>query len=334
MAAGPSLLNTRGKQLPWLVLLLLAITAPIYLDKFLLGLLIQIFILAVFALSYNLLLGYTGIVSFGHAMFFGTGTYLLGILLKHAHFPLLQALPIVILAAVLLAVFVGLLSLRVKGHYYALVTMAFAEAMFILSASSELRPWTGGDEGLHGIPVPDWLSPTAQRVTFYYVAFGFCLPVYLLARQIVNSPGGRVLLAIRENENRAAAIGYNTFACKLMITVIAGTLATLAGSLNALFFRSATPEVLGVGRTIDALLMTIIGGVGTLIGPFLGAAVMRLLGNYMADWFGYRWPIVFGLLYILLVMFVPYGLVGTWQLHSASVQQAWQKLWKRPSGQA
>ncbi len=310
----------------WLAALAAAAAGPLYLNKFLQGLAIQVFALAIFGISYDLLMGYSGIVSFGHAMFFGTGAYLVGLLLKFAQTPLWALVAAIIAAAVLLAILVGVLSLRVKGGYFTMVTLAFAEMLFILSAATELRPWTGGDEGLHDFAVPAWISPTAQRTTFYYVALAMLVLVYVLARRVVDSPTGRVLQAIRENEDRAQAIGYNTFAYKLAVTILAGVLAALAGGLNALFFRNATPEVLGVGRTIDALLVTIIGGAGTLLGPVLGAAVVRLLGNYLADWFGARWPFVFGVIFILLVMFFPHGLIGTWRLYLPRLRERWQKV--------
>jgi len=306
--------------------------------KFWQGMLIQVFIFAVYALSYDLLMGYSGILSFGHAMFFGSGAYVLGVLLKGTrsevfglHLRLApQQLPVVVLVivltAVILALLTGALSLRVRGVYFAMVTLAFAEVFFILVASQELRPLTGGDEGLHGIPAPELLSPSAQRVNFYYAALIFLVLMYYLARRLVNSPAGRVLVAIRENEGRAASIGYNVFLYKLLIIVVAGVFAALAGGLNALFFRSATPEVLGVGRTIDALLMTIVGGAGTLIGPVLGAVTIRFLGNYLADWFGQRWQLVFGAIFVLLVLFFPYGIVGTWQMRRLSWRAGWQRL--------
>ncbi|MBI4757503.1 MAG: branched-chain amino acid ABC transporter permease [Chloroflexi bacterium] len=141
------------------------------------------------------------------------------------------------------------------------------------------------------------------------------------------------LIAIRENESRAATIGYNVFWFKVLIIVISGVLAALAGGLNALYFRNATPEVLGVGRTIDALLMTIIGGMGTLIGPVLGAVVIRVLGNYLADWFGPRWPLVFGLIFVALVMFFPWGIVGTLQQRPLRGLAQWIKRLSRGAGQ-
>jgi branched-chain amino acid transport system permease protein len=184
--------------------------------KFWQGMLIQVFILAVFAISYDLLMGYTGILSFGHAMFFGGGAYVTGILLTHAHWSLWGVVPVVILVAVLQGLIIGVLSLRVRGVYLAMVTLAFAEMFFILAEATDFRQWTGAEDGLHGIPIPAWLDPTNNRLNFYYVALGFCVVMYLLARRLVDSPTGRVMVAIRENEARAQTIGYHTFVYKLI----------------------------------------------------------------------------------------------------------------------
>lgn len=316
MAARETPVDWLKRRWAWLAVLALLFLAPLVLDKFMQGLLIQVFILAVFAMSYDLLMGYSGILSFGHAMFFGLGAYTVAILLKSAHWPLPAAVLAVIGVAVVAGLGLGLLTLRVRGVYFAMATLAFAEVVAILAGSQELRALTGGDEGMHGIPVPDWMSPTAERMVFYYIALVFMIVMYLLARRVVNSPTGRVLVAMRENEGRADAIGYNVFQFKVAVLIISGIFAALAGGLNVLYFRSATPEVLGVGRTIDALLMTIVGGVGTLIGPILGAVAIRFLGNYLADWFGERWQLVFGLVYILLVIFFPHGIAGTWNRQS------------------
>ena len=311
----------RPATLAWLVPLLALVAGPAYLHKSTQMLLIQVFTLAVFGVSYDLLMGYSGITSFGHAMFFGLGAYLLGILLKLAHLPLWLIVPAIVVAASVLAVLVGTVSLRIKGVHFAMVTLAFAELLFILSMATELRPWTGGDEGLHDFPILPGLHPWLNRTHFYYLGLGFLIGAYLVARRFVSSPTGRVLQAIRENEERAVAIGYHTFLYKVAVTILAGVLAALAGAFNALFFRNATPEVLGVGRTIDALLVTIIGGVGTLVGPILGAGVVRLVGHYLVEIFGPRWPFVFGVVYILLVMFFPYGLIGTWQVNAPRLRR-------------
>ncbi|HUS16723.1 MAG TPA: branched-chain amino acid ABC transporter permease [Chloroflexia bacterium] len=291
--------------------------------KFWQGVLIQVFILAIYAMSYNLLMGFTGILSFGHAMFFGSGAYATGILLTSAGWTLEAVVPAVIVIAVLQSLVIGVLSLRVRGVYLAMVTLAFAQMFFILAEATDFRQWTGAEDGLHSIPVPAWLSPTDERVHFYLVALGFCVAVYILIARVVASPAGHVLIAIRENEARAQAIGYNTFIYKLMAMVLSGVLAAGAGLLNALWNTNANPEMLSAGTTINALLMTIIGGVGTLAGPVLGAAVLQLLGYWLSTTFGPRWPLLFGLVYIAIVLFFPHGLAGTWQLRGA----AWRRVW-------
>jgi branched-chain amino acid transport system permease protein len=294
--------------------------------KFWQGMLIQVFILAVYAMSYDLLMGYTGILSFGHSMFFGAGAYAAGILLKEAGWGLGAVVLAVIGVALVQSLLVGVVSLRVSGVYLAMATLAFSQMFYILIQATDLRAITGAEDGLHGIPVPAWLDPTAHRLTFYFVALGFCLLMYLIARRVVDSPPGRVMVAIRENEPRARMIGYNTFVYKLLAVTIAGVMAALAGLMNALWNGNATPDVFSVEMTISALLMTIIGGTGTLIGPMLGAAVFQLLGYWLNSTFGPRWPLLIGTIYVLLVLFLPYGIVGTWQLRKNDLRAGWERL--------
>ena len=282
--------------------------------KFWQGMLAQVFILAVYALSYDLLLGITGVLSFGHAMFFGGGAYVAGILLKHGRWELLPVVGAVIAVALVQSLLVGALSLRVKGVYYAMVTLAFAQMFFILAEASDFRELTGAEDGLQSIPVPAWLSPTNERLTFYFVTLAFCLMVYLIAKRVVDSPTGRILIAIRENEQRAQTVGFNTFAYKLIAMTLAGVLAALAGMMSALWNLSANPGMLASGTTINALLMTIIGGAGTLSGSLLGAGFLQLVGYWLNDAFGPRWPLLFGLVYIAIVLFLPYGIIGTWRM--------------------
>ncbi len=294
--------------------------------KFWQGMLIQVFILAVYAMSYDLLMGYTGILSFGHAMFFGAGAYAAGILLKHAGWSLGPTVLAVIGVAVVQSILIGVVSLRVSGVYLTMATLAFAQMFFILVQATDLRDITGAEDGLHGIQVPAWMNPTDQRLTFYFLALAFCVIMYLIARRVVESPPGRVMVAIRENEARAQMIGYNTFVYKLLAVTLSGVMAALAGLANALWNLNATPDVLSVETTISALLMTIIGGVGTLIGPILGAGVIQLLGYWLNDTFGPRWPLIIGTVYILLVLFLPYGIVGTWQLRRNNLRAGWRRL--------
>lgn len=284
------------------------------------GVLINIFILAIYALSYDLLMGYTGIISFGHALFFGAGGYTAAILLRRDEPP---SMVVVILAVMLVGALVGMavgaLSLRVSGVYFSMITLALAEIAFIVFKADDpkLKPFTGGEIGLQGIRVPAAIDPTTYRLRFYFLALACMVGLYLAARRLVNSPTGRVLVAIRENEGRATALGYNTLRYKVFATMISATIAALAGMLMVLYEKSASFEMLSVNLTIQALLMTIIGGIGTLIGPMLGAATIRLLDQWLKGalmqsvlptWL--RADLVFGLIYIALVLFFPAGLMG------------------------
>lgn len=294
--------------------------------KFWQGLLIQMFIWAVFAMSYDLLMGYTGILSFGHAMFFGTGAYTAAVLLKHEGWALPAVALAVIVAAIFQSILIGVVSLRVRGVYLTMATLAFAQMFYILVQATDLRDITGAEDGLHGVPAPAWLNPTDHRLTFYFVALAFCVIMYLVARRIVDSPPGRVMVAIRENEPRAQMIGFNTFTYKLLAVTVSGVMAALAGLMHALWNMNATPEVLSVETTIAALLMTIIGGVETLIGPMIGAGVLQLLGYWLNQIFGPSWQLIIGVVYILLVLFLPYGIVGTWRLRRNDIRAGWRRL--------
>ena len=302
--------------------------------KFWQGMLIQMFILGIFAMSYDLLLGYAGILSFGHAMFFGTGGYAVAILIdKHFNWPLSMALLAVIIIALLQGIIFGVLSLRVKGVYLAMVTLAFAEMFYILAEAGDFRAYTGADDGLHGFPVPEYLSATLHRTQFYYLALVFFVLVFLAARRLVNSPTGKVMIATRENENRATMIGYNTFWFKLIAFIAAGLFAALSGALLALYNVSVTPAMFSINKTIDALAMTIIGGVGTLIGPIIGAAIVQLLGYWLERWFGPSWTLIYGLIFMLIVMFLPFGIVGTIRARSFQWKAGWQRWIKLLKGE-
>lgn len=294
--------------------------------KFWQGMLIQMFILAIFAMSYDILLGYTGILSFGHAMFFGTGGYAIAILIgKNFEWPFGWALLAVVVIALLQSLVFGMLALRVKGVYLAMVTLAFAEMFFILAEAGDLRQYTGADDGLHGFPVPAYLSATDHRTRFYFLALAFFVIVFLAARRLIDSPTGRVMIATRDNESRATMIGFNTFWYKLISFVAAGVFAALAGSLLALYNVSVTPSVLGTFKTIDALAMTIIGGVGTLVGPIIGATIVQLLGYWLERWFGATWTLIYGTLFMVIVIFLPYGIVGTIRARSFRWKAGWQR---------
>ena len=273
----------------------------------------QIFIFAVFAMSYDLLLGYTGIVSFGHAMFFGIGAYTTGIFLERFGSNLVMLILSLFAAAFLSALvsyFVGMLSLRLKSHYYAMLTLAFAQ-LFLVGAQ-KWRSLTSGNDGFTFI-LPTWLM---NQTTFYFIALGFMFLVYLVLNRFTTSPLGSVLQAIRENEKRVESLGYKILHYKVLASIFAGVLAGLSGAMYAYTLRFVSTSVFAIDKTLDVLLMTIIGGVGTLVGAMVGAGIIELAHHYLSQladqfWLFKRWMILFGMIYILAVIFFPYGIVGS-----------------------
>jgi len=294
-------------------------------SKFIQGLMIEVFVLAVFALSYDLVFGITGLLSFGHAMFFAVGAYLTGILLKSFGWPILGVLGALVVAAVLQALLFSVVLPRVKGVTFALVTLGIAEVFHIIVQSREAAKYTGADVGLQGIPVPAFLNASVERLRFYFLALGILILVYLVCRRFVNSPTGRVCIAARENEDRALMLGYNTFYFKLAALIVSSFFAALAGLMHAIFQPIVSPNVGALNFTVQALLMVLIGGMGTLSGAPIGAALFRLLAFYLEKWFGTTSGFLLGMVYVLLVLFVPYGVVGTWHLRSFQWRQAWQR---------
>jgi branched-chain amino acid transport system permease protein len=198
--------------------------------------------------------------------------------------------------------------------------------MFILVKATDFHQWTGADEGLHGVPVPLWLNPTQNRLTVYFITLIFLFVCYLLMKRMVNSPTGRVIIANRENEDRMRMIGYNPFIYQTIAFVSASIFAGLAGAMYSIWNTSASPTMISAVTTINALIMTILGGMGTLVGPILGAAIMQTISQFFYTWFGARWPLVFGILFILIVMFLPYGIVGTWRIRQVELKKKWNQL--------
>jgi len=215
---------------------------------------------------------------------------------------------------------------RVKGITFALVTLGIAAVFDILVKSQELNVYTGADVGLQGVPRPAGLSPVDDRLRFYFVALIFAVVVYLIYKRFVDSPTGRVCIATRENENRALSIGFNTFYFKLAALMVASITAALAGMLHTLYKPIVSPEIAGLGFTVQGLLMLLIGGIGTLSGAMIGAALLRLMEFYFARWFGESAGFVIGVVYVSIVLFLPYGIVGTWQLKRLQIQQGRERL--------
>lgn len=303
-------------------------------SKFVQGLMIEIFILAMFAISYDLVFGITGLLSLGHAMFFGVGAYVTGIMLKSFGWGLLPTVGLVVVVGVLQALLFSVVLPRVQGITFALVTLGLAAVFEIVIKSRELMEYAGAEVGLQGIPKPEYLDPANQRLRMYYLALVAVVVTYLIYRRFVDSPTGRVCTAIRDNENRALMLGYNTFLFKLIVLIVASVTAALAGTLHALHQPLVSPNVASLGYTIIALLIILIGGVGTLSGALVGAAVFRLLEFLLDKWFGESASFLLGAVYIALVMFLPFGVVGTWRMRSPRIREGWKQLRERFSRSA
>ncbi|MCB1381397.1 MAG: branched-chain amino acid ABC transporter permease [Notoacmeibacter sp.] len=309
----------------------------------------RICVFIVLAASYDLLIGYTGIVSFAHTMFFGLGAYGAAIALKRmgAGFDaVLLGGGAGVIAASLLAGLIGVLSLRVKAIFFAMVTLAAASVMMVLA--SQLSEFTGGEDGLV-YSAPKLFSPAMKlftdgnggvlklfgvsmngKVAAYYFVFLTCLLLFYVLTRIVRSPLGTVLEAIRENEMRAEAIGYRVVAYRTAVFIIAAVIAALAGVVWAVWLRYTGPETtLAMSIMIDILLMVVIGGMGTMIGAVIGVTIMSLAQFYLKDLMEVaadatagvpfiqhlvepdRWLLWLGILFILLVYFFPAGIAGT-----------------------
>jgi branched-chain amino acid transport system permease protein len=294
--------------------------------RFLQGLMIEVFILAIYAISYDLVLGVTGLLSFGHAMFFAAGAYFTGIAFKTLGWGLGPTLLGLVGVSILQALLFGLVLPRVKGITFALVTLGLASVFHIVVQSGELVAYTGADVGLQGVIVPAYLNTSVHRFPFYLLALILTFAIYLLYRRFVDSPTGRVCVAIRENEDRALMMGYNTFYFKLTVLLLASLTAAFAGFMHTIHQPIVSPNVAGLGWTVAALLIILIGGLGTLSGALVGAAVFRLLQFYFDRWFGDAALFLLGSVYVGLVLFLPYGIVGTWKAKSFRIKEGWQWL--------
>jgi branched-chain amino acid transport system permease protein len=292
--------------------------------------------------SFDLLLGYTGIVSFAHTMFFGIGAYgvaIASLRLGEGFGAVLIGTAAALAVSLVLSMVIGLFSLRVKAMFYAMITLAVASAFQTLA--SQLSDFTGGEDGLT-FKNPGALSPSFEpfdgpflglsvdgRVVTYYLLFVAVLVMFLALLRIVNSPFGRVLQAIRENDFRAEAIGFRTVVYRTLSNVISAAFATLAGALLALWLRYVGPDTtLSFEIMLDILLIVVIGGMGTMYGAVVGAALFVLAQNYLQDLLRLgasslesvpvlsqlvspdRWLLWLGLLFVLSVYHFPTGVVG------------------------
>ncbi len=306
------------------VVLVLLLALPAVFGAAQLSLPTEVFIFAIFALTYDLIFGFTGLISFGQALFVGVGAYALTIAVTAHHTPLWLAFVLVLLSGIVLSAVTGVLALRTRGVYFAMVTLAFAQAAFTL-AQSDVGGLTGGENGLGVVGAPLWLTGPGNEAHFYYVALASLAGTFLLLRLFVLSPAGRVWQAIRENEQRALMLGYRPYAFKLLSYVISGTICSLGGALYALYVGAVSTDRFSADTTISLLLMVIIGGAGSLWGAMIGAAIIRYLNYYLSVFSGSSFVghlpswlqqtigqplLIFGVIYLLLVYFFPQGIAG------------------------
>lgn len=293
-----------------LPLAVFAILLPSLVSNYYVGLGIQMFIMAVFAMSLNLLVGYTGLPSLGHAAYFGVAAYATGFL----YFAGLKNFWIIAVLGMgfggVAAALFGLLAIRARGPYFLIITLALSQVLW--GIAFKWRSVTGGDDGMPGIGRPEIgmgidLKPDLH---FYYLALITLLVVLIALFILVNSPFGYTLRGIRESESRMKALGYNVWLYKYLAFIFAGSFAGMSGVLWVYYIGFVNPTDLGIDLSVRGLLMLILGGSGSLIGPAVGAGIIVLLGNIVSG-FTERWSLILGIIYIVVVMLFSEGIFFT-----------------------
>ena len=274
---------------------------------------INILIFGLFAMGFNLLFGYMGLLSFGHAAFLGIGSYLTGIGIVHYGMSWGTAILVGVIGAAIGGLIMGFLAIRTRGIYFSMVTLALGQIVFYCFYKAESL--TGGENGLRGVRVDsfnifgipvDFLNPL---VKYYIILFFVVIAIWLISR-ILSSPLGAVMEAIRENEKRAAACGFDVARTKLLVFVLSAAICGLAGSLRALHLSIVPIDSLHYLQSGQAVMMSILGGMGTFFGPFVGAAVMLYLEDVVTT-LTKHWMAVIGLIFMFFVLFFPKGIWGT-----------------------
>jgi branched-chain amino acid transport system permease protein len=286
------------------------VVVPLALPVFLVTTLTEILILGLLAMSLDLLVGYTGLDSFGHAAVYGLGAYTTALVLLHTGLPLVAAVVIGAAATAIVAVPMAWLCTRTTGVSFAMLTLAFAQLLY--AVAYKWQSVTGGSDGLAGVtrrPGPFGIPWFTSRLGFYYLVAGCTVVAFLLCRAFVRSPVGTTLLAIRENARKAESLGYNPRLYTILVFVVAAFFGGLAGSLYAPFAGFASPDLFFWVLSGQALVMVIIGGAGTLAGPIVGAAFFYLLEHYLSALTD-SWALVLGIIFIGFVLFAPEGLWG------------------------
>ena len=277
---------------------------PLAGSRYLMDLTIEVMIYALFALSLNLLVGYAGNVSFGHAAFFAIGGYGNAILLTTCEWPFWVSFPAAVALSAVAALVVGIFCVRLSAIYFAMLTLAFG--MLVWSVAFKWRSLTGGDDGFVGVALPSFLE---MRWVFFYFALAVVTASVGLVWRICSSPFGRALLAVRDNPLRAGFVGVDTARMRLLAFVFAGAFAGVAGALFAMYHRAMFSESAFWTESGQVLIMVLLGGAYSFFGPLLGAVVLYVLEVTVNQYTQY-WPLVLGLTLVAILLFLPAGLIG------------------------
>ena len=308
--------GNRVRRIPWtLIVFLVACAVPWVGSRYDTFLAEQIAIDALFAVSLNLLLGTTGLVSFGHVAYFGVGAYVCGILMKTYEVPFILAFPAAGLGTALFALVSGYFCVRLIKLYFAMLTLAFSQIVWAIAY--KWNDMTGGDQGLPDIPFPDldwmnslpWLGDLKTSDQFYLLTIVIIAVSLAILHRVVRSPFGRMLTTIRDNPERAAFIGVNVRMYQLAAFVVAGTFAGFAGALYGIFSRGVFADYVFWAKSAEVMIMTILGGMGFFWGPPVGALALVWLNQQVTDYTEY-WPFVLGTILLVLLFAFPGGIVG------------------------
>jgi branched-chain amino acid transport system permease protein len=264
---------------------------------------------AMFACAFNLLLGFSGMLSFGHAAFFGSSAYATAWLATAHGWGAVPATLAGAAVSTLLGLVIGVIAIRRRGIYFAMITLALAQLIYFVCLEA---PFTGGENGIQGVPRGTLLGviPLKSDVAMYYLVLAVFLAVFAFIRRVVQSPFGQVLKAIRENEPRAISLGYDINRYKLLAFVLSATLAGVAGSLKSLVLGFATLSDVAQATSGEVILMTLLGGTGTFLGPVIGAAIVVVLQEYLSDIVGGWVTVIIGAVFIACVLAFRRGIIG------------------------
>ena len=289
----------------------------------------EIVIYALGAVSFNLLLGYTGLLSFGQAIFFGSGAYLTGLLLIHFGLHPMLTLALSGIFGALLAALIGFLSIQQVGIYFVMLTLAFNQLAFFMAY--QWKGITGGDDGLLNVPRPDvslfpgFELPVQGNFQFFLFVWVIFLLSFIVIRRIIHSPFGRVLMAIRENPDRTRALGYNVIHYKVMAFTLSGFFTGVAGGLYALFIKMVPVNAIELVTSTDFIIMSLVGGTGSLFGPIIGAIVVKIASEILSVLWA-RWLFILGVIFVVFVLFMRGGIWGI-------LSDSWNKFTATRAGQ-